>query len=86
MEVFRQCVGCQAKAPKTDTAHTLIGDKHGWRLARAVDAHGMVVMQWRCRSCWQKFKAFGGSESTGRYAAVSETECARTDSDKPRVG
>jgi hypothetical protein len=52
----RICVDCGATAPVTNTAHTLISREHGWRLLRKQAPDGRWVLQWRCASCWQRFK------------------------------
>ncbi len=53
----RQCVDCGACAPRTQTAHTLISSKHGWRLSRARDATANgYTFQWRCPKCWASHK------------------------------
>lgn len=53
----RQCVDCRAWSPKTQTVHTLISSKYGWRLQRARDASGGVAYEWRCPTCWQAMKS-----------------------------
>lgn len=52
----RTCVDCGAVAPRTQTAHTLISSKHGWRLARARAEDG-YRFHWRCPKCWAVHKA-----------------------------
>jgi hypothetical protein len=54
----RCCVDCKACAPKTQTAHTLISSKHGWRLSRARASDG-YTFQWRCPKCWAVHKTRG---------------------------
>ncbi|MFO0618553.1 MAG: hypothetical protein U0414_38530 [Polyangiaceae bacterium] len=54
----RCCVDCGAKAPKTQTAHTLISSKHGWRLSRAATGDG-YAFHWRCPRCWVAHKTRG---------------------------
>lgn len=62
----RQCVDCGACAPKTQTAHTLISSKHGWRLSRARDgASDGYTFQWRCPKCWASHKS--KAPDSGRY-------------------
>jgi hypothetical protein len=53
------CVGCGTVAPPTDSEHTLISMKHGWRVSRAVDGKGRSGMVWRCPTCWTEFRAKG---------------------------
>jgi hypothetical protein len=54
----RVCVDCGSCAPKTQTAHTLISSKHGWRLTRArmTNDEG-YLFQWRCPKCWATHKS-----------------------------
>jgi hypothetical protein len=56
----RTCVDCNALAPTTKTAHTLISREYGWRLARRHMPDGSWTLQWRCASCWQRLKAHPG--------------------------
>lgn len=58
----RTCVDCSAHAPKTQTAHTLISSKHGWRLSRARVNEG-YNFQWRCPKCWAAHKTRGPEAS-----------------------
>lgn len=51
-----QCVDCAKVAPGTHTSYTLISKVHGWRLDRRYE-NGNIVLAWRCRECWQRFKA-----------------------------
>jgi len=37
----RQCKDCKIFAPPTETAHTLISSRHGWRLSRKQTPHGV---------------------------------------------
>lgn len=50
------CVGCGAMAPDTDTNHTLISATFGWRLTRRKSFDGTTLLDWRCATCWRKFK------------------------------
>ncbi len=51
------CVDCHAKAPETNTSHTLISASFGWRLTRRQIKEGSYVAEWRCPACWRKHKA-----------------------------
>jgi hypothetical protein len=53
----QRCVGCRARAPETETEYTLISSRFGWRLTRRIDRDGTFVMEWRCPTCWQNYKA-----------------------------
>ncbi|WP_437781040.1 hypothetical protein [Sorangium sp. So ce1097] len=48
---------CGASAPKTETNYTLISSRYGWRLTRTADANGRRVMEWRCPSCYTRYRA-----------------------------
>jgi hypothetical protein len=56
-----QCVGCGRVAPQTDTAYTLIGQRHGWRLLFIVDEQGRRLPEWRCPECFRRAKATPGT-------------------------
>ena len=61
------CVECEARAPKTDTMHTLI-QRLGWRLSRAGSAdEGKTKTEWRCPSCWTNHK---GSTQRGPTTSI----------------
>jgi len=51
-----QCVGCGRMSPQTETNYTLISAQHGWRLTKASDRNGQVLMEWRCPICWAVFR------------------------------
>jgi len=50
------CDGCGASAPETNTDYTLISRSFGWRLTRRKLPSGALTMEWRCASCWKKYK------------------------------
>jgi hypothetical protein len=50
------CDGCGASAPDTNTDYTLISKSFGWRLTRRKLPDGALTMEWRCASCWKKYK------------------------------
>jgi hypothetical protein len=50
------CDGCGASAPETNTDYTLISRSFGWRLTRRTLPNGALAMEWRCASCWKKYK------------------------------
>lgn len=52
-----QCVDCSRQSPPTETGYTLISREFGWRLTRTRAGDGSFVLEWRCPSCWQKYKA-----------------------------
>ncbi|HEY3494115.1 MAG TPA: hypothetical protein VGK73_05490 [Polyangiaceae bacterium] len=53
----RVCSDCKVESPEVETNYTLISARHGWRLARTVDAEGKLLMQWRCPRCWTRHKS-----------------------------
>lgn len=55
--VAQQCVDCGTSAPRTETNYTLISSRYGWRLTRTADANGRRVMEWRCPSCYTRYRA-----------------------------
>jgi hypothetical protein len=65
------CVDCRAFAPQTNTYYTLIGPTHGWRMTRAPQTDGDMLVEWRCPACWRKYKATaaaaGRSPSSGQH-------------------
>lgn len=56
----RRCFDCQELSPKTNTAHTLISSRFGWRLTRRKLGEDSYAFEWRCPTCWAAFKARGG--------------------------
>ena len=50
------CVDCAARSPDVETEYTLISSRFGWRLNRRVARDGAVVLEWRCPTCWARFK------------------------------
>lgn len=62
------CVDCGSKSPETDTNYTLISAQHGWRLHRGRTPDGQLVMEWRCPTCWRKFKDANGMPDSSRTA------------------
>jgi hypothetical protein len=52
-----ECVDCGQVAPETETAYTLIGQRHGWRLGFALDARGKRFPEWRCPDCFRRSKS-----------------------------
>lgn len=50
------CVGCGQLSPPTTTSYTLISARYGWRLTLSKDEQGQRVPEWRCPTCWQRFR------------------------------
>jgi hypothetical protein len=46
-----RCFDCKTLAPRTQTAHTLISVRYGWRLRRWQDGDGTWRLEWRCPPC-----------------------------------
>jgi hypothetical protein len=57
----RKCSQCQEPSPHTATAHTLIGDRHGWRCTKIVGDDGKPALKWFCPACWSKQKVGKGT-------------------------
>jgi len=70
------CIGCASVSPEANSDNTLT-TSFGWRLIRVVDAKGVGVIEWRCATCWAKYKAM--------QAARSEPPSARISSNPPRA-
>ena len=66
----RECFDCKAVAPDTETAHTLISPRFGWRLSRGRDEAGEFVPEWRCPKCWREHKRSKGLAASGEFAAA----------------
>lgn len=52
-----ECIDCGLQAPETESAYTLIGQRHGWRLTWLLDATGKRTPEWRCDKCFRRAKA-----------------------------
>lgn len=74
MREQQTCVGCNARAPQTETNYTLISSQHGWRLTRKRGPDGPIV-EWRCPTCWAAYKQRGeaGARPSGRTPAAPKT-------------
>ncbi|MET0595204.1 MAG: hypothetical protein ABW133_21065 [Polyangiaceae bacterium] len=54
------CCGCGATPPPDDEdsdSSTLLSMRFGWRVIRQLDPRGSMSAEWRCPSCWDKYKA-----------------------------
>jgi hypothetical protein len=51
------CENCGARSPETQTALTLIGNKHAWRVVREKEQTGHMRFVWRCPPCWSTHRA-----------------------------
>lgn len=59
----RTCVDCQKTAPEDAGDYTLISARFGWRLYRRKLDESNFKFEWRCPSCWAKFKAVQDAEA-----------------------
>ncbi|HVY45026.1 MAG TPA: hypothetical protein VHB21_04065 [Minicystis sp.] len=50
------CIDCGKVSPETNSDHTLISAQYGWRVVKTDGEGGRWVMQWRCPTCWLRFK------------------------------
>ena len=49
------CIECKQLSPETRGEQTLT-TSFGWRLRRVQSATGDPIVEWRCPTCWQRFK------------------------------
>jgi|HubBroStandDraft_1064217.scaffolds.fasta_scaffold366102_1 hypothetical protein len=70
-----ECVDCRTLAPQTNTYYTLIGPIHSWRMSRASQPDGEVLIEWRCPTCWRRFKA--AAAITGTYPSSGKLQASR---------
>ena len=49
------CVDCGRISPEAGGENTLT-TSFGWRVRRLTDDAGNDVIEWRCASCWQRWK------------------------------
>ena len=54
-EKAQRCVGCAAEPPASNGDSTLVSAR-GWRLTAAVGEGGSKLMQWRCPTCWARYR------------------------------
>ena len=57
--LVRACVGCNALAPDSGSAYSLLSAKQGWRLQRTPTTTGFNF-DWRCPPCWAQRKQSAG--------------------------
>jgi hypothetical protein len=60
---FIRCCECSAKAPDTEIESSPFLSALGWRVLRKDGPDGAYGVEWRCKSCWKKFKAITGSQA-----------------------
>jgi hypothetical protein len=66
------CVACGTPTPDGKSAHTLLGAPHRWRLVRRAAPEGGHVLDWYCRTCWQKRKRADGEDHLADASAAAE--------------
>ena len=56
------CIDCGTEAPalSEDDSTTIFTRATGWRLVLRKGADGIHLPEWRCGTCWQKYRAAGG--------------------------
>jgi hypothetical protein len=64
------CIDCRSLAPETNTYYTLIGPTHGWRMTRTTQSDGTLLVDWRCATCWRKYKATAAA--SGHYPSSGQ--------------
>jgi hypothetical protein len=79
------CADCGAKAPETNTQHTLISKSFGWRLSRRAGPGGRMTLEWRCPTCWHKHKTVleGAPGQTARRVSPESNSAAARSSWPP---
>jgi hypothetical protein len=78
VEDFIRCCECSANAPDTEIESSPFLSSLGWRVIRKDTPDGVYAVEWRCKSCWKKFKA--------ATAASQAPKDARMRSMLPRKG
>lgn len=53
------CAGCGVAAPTACTNYTVISSRYGWRLSHVEGEPSARAVEWRCPTCWAKFRAQG---------------------------
>ena len=51
-----KCLECGRMSPETNGENTLT-TSYGWRIRKTIDGAGSPGVEWRCPTCWQRFKA-----------------------------
>jgi hypothetical protein len=54
------CTDCGTTLPAMDDDSTLVSVKYGWRLVRRADDAGVMVSEWRCPTCWGRYRQKSG--------------------------
>ncbi len=76
MQERQTCAECGRHSPLTETGYTLISKEFGWRLLRRKALDGSLVLEWRCPTCWAKYKqrnAIAGGPPSSRDAQSLST-------------
>jgi len=66
------CVDCGKAPPPTETAYTLIGSKHGWRLVKRPVDDDAPLLEWWCADCWRKQRLLSSYPPSSRKMAAAE--------------
>jgi hypothetical protein len=64
------CIDCKKTSPPSRTEQTLLSAAHGWRLQRTQNPDGTFALQWRCATCWSRYK-LAHEKSVQRPAAAA---------------
>jgi hypothetical protein len=67
---FIRCCECSAKAPDTEIESSPFLSSLGWRVIRKDSPEGAYVVEWRCRTCWKKYKAATASVAPPKESAL----------------
>lgn len=49
------CLDCKIESPATESDTTLVSSL-GWRITRTPTRAGVIVVEWRCPTCWAAHK------------------------------
>ncbi len=82
-EDFISCCECAVKAPDTELESCPFLSSLGWRVLRKDTPDGVYAVEWRCKSCWKKFKAAARTHAPPNDNAAAQTSPSRKGSSSP---
>jgi hypothetical protein len=62
------CIDCGKLSPPTNTDNTLTSS-FGWRMLRKATDHGEMFNEWRCATCWSRYKTLKGLSRSGETSS-----------------
>ena len=63
----QRCTDCGALSPAISDGDTFLSTRYGWRLHRFSNERGELSFEWRCPTCWARFK---GGRTTAAMPAI----------------